>query len=289
MSYLFHILVLINIYVVLALSLNLLMGYTGLLSLCHAAFYCIGAYIGTLLMVNVGLGFWPAMGCAILGTTLLSFVISVPSLRLKGDYFVLASLGFQVIVFAVLYNWTAVTKGPYGIPGIPRPSVGGMTIGSPGAYFLFSGVIALICTGLFYLLGASPFGRVLKAIREDELAAAAIGKNVFRFKVTAFALAAGFAAIPGVLFASYMQYINPTSFTILESVFILSIIIIGGTGNVSGPVLGAVLLVILPEALRFIGMPDAVAANMRQIIYGLALIILLRYRSQGLLGKYDFT
>jgi len=289
MSYLFHILVLINIYVVLALSLNLLMGYTGLLSLCHAAFYGIGAYIGTLLMVDVGLGFWPAMGCAILGTTLLSFVISVPSLRLKGDYFVLASLGFQVIVFAVLYNWTAVTKGPYGIPGIPRPSVGGMTIGSPGAYFLFSGVIALICTGLFYLLGASPFGRVLKAIREDELAAAAIGKNVFRFKVTAFALAAGFAAIPGVLFASYMQYINPTSFTILESVFILSIIIIGGTGNVSGPVLGAVLLVILPEALRFIGMPDAVAANMRQIIYGLALIILLRYRSQGLLGKYDFT
>jgi len=175
MSYFFHVLVLINIYIVLALSLNLLVGYTGLLSLCHAAFYGIGAYIGTLLMVDGGLGFWPAMGCAIVGTALLSLLISLPSLRLKGDYFVLASLGFQVIVFAVLYNWTAVTEGSYGIPGIPRPTVAGMTIDSPGAYFLFTGVIALICTGLFYLLGASPFGRVLKAIREDELAAAALG------------------------------------------------------------------------------------------------------------------
>jgi len=289
MSYLLHVLIMINIYAILALSLNLLVGYTGLLSLCHAAFYGIGAYIGALLMVEGGLGFWPALGCAIVGTTILSFLISVPSLRLRGDYFVLASLGFQVIVFAVLYNWTAVTEGPYGIAGIPQPTVAGMTIGSPGAYFLFSGAIALICTGLFYLLGTSPFGRVLKAIREDELAAAALGKNVFRFKVTVFAISAGFAAIPGVLFAGYMQYVDPTSFTVLESVFILSIIIIGGTGNVSGPVLGAIFLVVLPEVLRFLGMPDAVAANMRQIIYGLALIVLLRYRPQGLLGEYDFT
>jgi branched-chain amino acid transport system permease protein len=288
MSYLLHILVMINIYAILSLSLNLLVGYTGLLSLCHAAFYGTGAYIGTLLMVNVGLGFWPALGGAIVGAALLSLLISVPSLRLKGDYFVLASLGFQVIVFAVFYNWTAVTKGAYGIPGIPRPTVAGMPVSSPGSYFLFSGIIAGICTGLLYMIGDSPFGRVLKAIREDELAAEALGKNVFRFKVVAFAIAAGFAAIPGVLFAGYMQYIDPTSFTILESIFILSIIIIGGTGNVSGPLLGAVLLVILPEGLRFLGMPDALAANMRQIIYGLVLIVLLRNRPQGLLGEYNF-
>lgn len=288
MSYLLHILVMINIYAILSLSLNLLVGYTGLLSLCHAAFYGIGAYVGTLLMVDVGLGFWPALGGAIVGTALLSFLISVPSLRLKGDYFVLASLGFQVIVFAVFYNWTAVTEGAYGIPGIPRPTVAGVTVSSPGSYFLFSGIIAGICTGLLYMIGDSPFGRVLKAIREDELAAEALGKNVFRFKVVAFAIAAGFAAIPGVLFAGYMQYIDPTSFTILESIFILSIIIIGGTGNVSGPLLGAVLLVILPEGLRFLGMPDALAANMRQIIYGLVLIVLLRNRPQGLLGEYNF-
>jgi len=289
MSYLLHILVLINIYVILALSLNLLVGYTGLLSLCHAAFYGIGAYIGTLLMVDGGLGFWPALGCAVLGTVLLSFPISMPSLRLKGDYFVLATLGFQVIVFAILYNWMSVTEGSYGIPGIPRPSVAGVPINSPGSYVLFSGAIALVCVGLLYLIGESPYGRVLKSIREDEMAAAALGKNLFWFKTSAFSIGAGFAAIPGVLFAGYMQYIDPTSFTILESVFILSIIIIGGTGNVSGPVLGAALLVIFPEALRFLGMPDALAANIRQIIYGLALIGLLRYRPQGLLGEYDFT
>jgi len=289
MNYLLHVLIMINIYAVLALSLNLLVGYTGLLSLCHAAFYGLGAYISTLLMVELGLGFWPALVLAVLGTVLLSFTISVPSLRLKGDYFVLASLGFQVIVFAVLYNWTDVTNGPHGIPGIPRPTLFGATIGSLPAYFAFTLATALVSTGLLYLIGRSPFGRVLKAIREDELVASALGKNTPRFKITVFAIAAGFAAVPGVLFAGYMRYIDPTSFTILESVFILSIIIIGGTGNVRGPLVGAVFLVILPEALRFLGMPDAIAANMRQIIYGLLIILIMRYRSQGLAGEYRLT
>lgn len=289
MNYLLHILIMVNLYAVLALSLNLLVGYAGLLSLCHAAFYGIGAYTGALLMVEIGLGFWPALFLAVAATVLLSFTISVPALRLKGDYFVLASLGFQVIVFAVLYNWTSLTRGPYGIPGIPQPTFLGIEIGSPLAYFFFTGVIALSCIGLLHLIGHSPFGRVLKSIREDEMAASALGKNVSRFKIKAFAIAAGFAAIPGVLFAGYISYIDPTSFTIMESIFILSIIIIGGTGNTAGPLLGAVLLLFLPEALRFLGMPDAIAANMRQVIYGLVIIIMLRFRPQGLRGEYRFA
>jgi len=289
MNYLLHTLVMVNIYAVLALSLNLLVGYAGLLSLCHAAFYGIGAYTGTLLMVEVGLGFWPALLLAVAATVLLSFTISVPALRLTGDYFVLASLGFQVIVFAVLYNWTGLTRGPYGIPGIPQPTFFGIEISSPLAYFLFTGAIALVCAGLLHLIGRSPFGRVLKAIREDEMAASALGKNVPRFKITAFAIAAGFAAVPGVLFAGHLRYIDPTSFTIMESVFILSIIIIGGTGNTIGPILGTLLLLFLPEALRFLGMPDAIAANMRQVIYGLVIIVMLRFRPQGLRGEYRFA
>ena len=289
MNYLLHILIMVNIYAVLALSLNLLVGYAGLLSICHAAFYGIGAYAGTLLMVDIGLGFWPAMLLAVVVTVLLSFTISVPALRLKGDYFVLASLGFQVITFAILYNWTGLTRGPYGISGIPQPNVLGFEINSPLAYFLFTGAIALVCIGLLYLIGHSPFGRVLKAIRDDEMGASALGKNVPRYKITAFAIAAGFAAVPGVLFAGYLQYIDPTSFTIMESVFILSIIIIGGTGNTIGPILGTVLLLFLPEALRFLGMPDAIAANMRQVIYGLVIIVMLRFRPQGLYGEYRFT
>lgn len=288
MNYLWHILVMINIYAILALSLNLVAGYTGLLSLCHAAFYGIGAYATTLLMMKAGWGFFPSLIFAILLTATLSLIIAVPSLRLKGDYFVLATLGFQIIVFTILYNWVSLTRGPYGIPGIPIPKVFGIEVNTVFRYFLFSGVIASACGLLLWMLKMSPFGRVLKAIREDEIAAAALGKNVPALKVTAFAIAAAFAAVPGALFAGYMRYIDPTSFTLMESVFIISIIIIGGAGNFVGPIAGAVFMVLLPEALRFLHIPDAIAANMRQIIYGLLLIVLMRYRPQGLLGEYEF-
>lgn len=277
-----------NIYSVLSLSLNLLVGYTGLLSLSHAAFYGIGAYISTLLMINLGLSFIPSLALSILGAILLSFTISIPSLRLKGDYFVLASLGFQIIVFTILYNWMDLTRGPYGIPGIPRPKVLGVQMDSITSYFIFSGFIAGICIGLQYLIGNSPFGRILRAIREDEIAASAMGKNIHQFKIKSFAIASGFASVSGVLFAGYMQYIDPTSFTLMESVFILSIIIIGGTGNISGPLIGTVLMIILPELLRFLKIPDSIAPNIRQIIYGILIIIIMRYKPQGLAGEYRF-
>jgi branched-chain amino acid transport system permease protein len=288
MSYLFHVLTMISIYSILALSLNLLIGYTGLLSLSHAAFYGIGAYIGTLAAINLGLPFFLSLLLAIAGTVAISFVVSLPSLRLKGDYFVLASLSFQTIVFVVLYNWIEVTRGPFGISNIPRPRLFGFTFSSDFSYFIFSSTIALVCLGLLYLIGQSPFGRLLKAIREDEMAVSALGKNITKLKVTAFAISAGFAAIAGMLFASYARYLDPTSFTLLESVFIVSIIIIGGAGNVSGPLIGTGVLVTLPEILRFIGIPNTIAPNMRQIIYGLLIILVLRFRPAGISGEYRF-
>ena len=288
MNYIFHILVMINIYSILALSLNLLVGYTGLLSLCHASFYGVGAYISTLLMMKAGLGFIPSFFLSIVGSVILSFVISVPSLRLRGDYFVLATLAFQIIIFTILYNWVDLTRGPYGIPGIPMPEFFGISVNSIFSYFLFSGFIALVCGILLYLIGNSPFGRVLKAIREDEIAISSLGKNIVNFKMTAFAISAGFAAIPGVLFAGYMRYIDPTSFTLSESIFILSIIIIGGTGNFSGPLIGTVLMIVLPEVLRFLAIPDSVAANLRQVIYGILIILIMRYMPQGIKGEYRF-
>ncbi len=288
MSYLWHILVMINIYAVLAVSLDLAVGYTGLLSLCHAAFYGIGAYASTLLMMKAGLGFLPAMILAIPITAALSYLIGLPSLRLRGDYFVLATLGFQVIVFSILYNWVGLTRGPYGIPGIPIPSVFGLQIDTVFRYFVFSGAIALLCLWLLRRLTSSPFGRLLKAVRDDEVAAAALGKNVPRVKMLAFAIGAAFAAVPGALFAGYMRYIDPTSFTLMEAIFILSIVVIGGAGSFYGAITGAAFLVILPEALRFLQIPDAVAANLRQIIYGLLLILLMRFRPQGFFGEYEF-
>jgi len=288
MNYLLHILIMINIYVMLTLSLNIVVGYSGLLSFCQAAFYGIGAYTATLLMMNFGLGFIPSLIFAIIITMILSFIIGVPSLRLRGDYFVLATLGFQIIVFVILYNWISLTRGPYGIPGIPQPDVWGWKVNSLVEYFFLTSILGGMVWGLMFLILKSPFGRVLKAIREDEIAVAALGKNVPKLKTQSFVLGASFAAIPGVLFATYMRYIDPTSFTLTESIFILSIIIIGGTGNFSGPVVGSIILVILPEILRFLQIPDSIAANMREIIYGTILILLLRYRPQGILGEYQF-
>ena len=288
MNYLWHILTLITIYVILGMSLNLAVGYTGLLSMCHAAFYGIGAYATTLLMMNAGWAFFPALLGAVLVTTACSLVIAIPSLRLRGDYFVLATLGFQIIVFSILYNWVDFTRGPYGIPGIPVPTVLGRPLESISSYFLFSLLFASICGLLLWAIKVSPFGRTLRAIREDEMAAASLGKNVPRFKTRAFVISAAFAAVPGALFACYMRYIDPTSFTLSESVFILSIVIIGGAGSLAGPVVGAALMVILPEVLRFLQIPDSIAANMRQIIYGLSLILLMRYRPQGIAGEHTF-
>lgn len=288
MNYVLHIITMINIYIILALSLNLLVGYNGLISLCQAAFYGIGAYISTLVIMKTGIGFIPAILISLLGSALLSLLISIPSIRLKGDYFVLSSLGFQIIVFTILYNWVDITRGPYGIPGIPRPEIFGFTINSVAAYALFSGIFALICAFLIYLIGNSPFGRVLKAIREDEMATSALGKNVVKFKIVCFAISAAFASISGALFAGYMRYIDPTSFTLMESVFILSIVIIGGTGNIKGPILGAILLLVLPELLRFLNLPDSIAPNVRQIIYGLLIILIMRFRPQGILGEYQY-
>jgi branched-chain amino acid transport system permease protein len=288
LNYLWHILVLISLYALLAMSLNLVVGYTGLMSLCHAAFYGIGAYTTTLLMMRADWQFFPALLAAVLLSGLLSLLIGIPTLRLRGDFLVLATLGFQVIVFSILYNADSLTNGPYGIPGIPTPRLAGLEVNTPFRYCLFAGAFAGALGLLLRALVMSPFGRVLKAIREDEIAAAAMGKNVPALKMTVFAIAAAFAAVPGALFAGYLRYIDPTSFTTAESIFILAIVVIGGAGSLAGPVIGAVLMILLPEALRFLHLPEAVAANLRQIIYGLLLIVLMRVRPQGLQGKYGF-
>ena len=288
MNYFFHILIMIAIYLILTLSLNLLMGFTGLFSLAHAAFYAIGAYISTLLMVKMGFNFFLTLPLVILGAMILAVIIAIPSLRLKGDYFLLSTLAFQIIVFSILYNWISLTRGPYGIPGIPKPRIFGFEFKEIPQYLILAGSIALLISLIFKRIYFSPFGRVLKSIREDEIVANALGKNTTKFKISAFIISGGLAAIAGSLYASYVTYIDPTSFTLDESIFIISIIIIGGAGNFKGPLIGTIIMIFLPEILRFLRIPDTIAANMRQIIYGLLLIIFMRIRPQGILGEYKF-
>lgn len=288
MSYIFHILIMISIYIILSLSLNLPVGYAGLLSLAQAAFYGIGAYIVTLLMMNLGMNFFFALVIAIIFSSVLSLLVSYPSIRLKGDYFILSSFAFQIIVFTILYNWVDLTRGPYGIPGIPRPELLGIKFDNLYKFFVLSGGMALGVYLLAKRLYSSSFGLALKAIREDELSATSIGKNVTRFKILSFAISSGIAAIGGALYASYVTYIDPTSFSLDESIFILSVVIVGGSGNLRGPVIGSLLMILLPEGLRFLGIPSSAAANVRQIIYAMVLILLMKYRPQGIAGEYQF-
>jgi branched-chain amino acid transport system permease protein len=288
MEYLLHILILIGIYTVLTISLDLLAGHTGLLSIAHAAFYGLGAYASALLAVEKGAPFLVGVVAGMATAAAVSLMVSLPSLRLHDDYFVIATFGFQVILFSVFNNWVGVTRGPLGIPGIPRPTVFGIAFRSHSEFLILAGIFVLLAYFVVMRLTNGPYGRVLRAIREDEVYAQALGKNTFRFKVAAFAVSAALAASAGSLYAHYITYIDPTSFTTMESILVISMVIIGGAGSLWGPPLGAVVLVVLPEALRFIGMPASIAANLRQILYGGLLVLFMIARPRGLVGRYGF-
>jgi branched-chain amino acid transport system permease protein len=286
MEYLLHILILIGIYVILSLSLNLIAGYTGLLSMAHAAFYGVGAYVAALMALEFQSPFLLNMLCAVVLSGLLGALVGIPSLRIRDDYFVIATFAFQVITFSVLNNWVSFTGGPMGLPGIPQPTIFGLQVSSHLGFLILVGVFCVLTVWVTHRIVGSPFGRVLKAIREDEVFAQSAGKNVAAYKVLVFVIGAGMAAVAGVMYAHYISFIDPTSFTVMESIFILSIVIIGGAGSLWGPVVGAVVLVVLPELLRFIGLPSSVAANLRQIIYGGLLVAFMMWRPRGFLGEY---
>jgi branched-chain amino acid transport system permease protein len=285
MDYYLHLAIVFSIYGILGISLNLVVGYTGLLSVTHAAFYGIGAYSTAILLTRTDVGFFLSIPLAMVIAAAISLGIGVVLSRFSDDYYALGSFGFNVIIVSVLLNWSDLTKGPLGIPGIPRPELFGVDL--TGARFL---LLALLCLAAVYALShlivTSSFGRVLKAIREDQDAIQVFGYNVLWFKLTIFVASAAMAAVAGSLLATYLTYIDPSSFSLLESVFILAIIILGGLSSLNGAVLGAAALVLLPELLRFVGFPAEIAGQMRQLVYGLLLIVLMVYRPQGLVGEY---
>jgi len=288
MEYVLHILILIAIYITLSVSLNLIAGYAGLLSIAHAALYGVGAYVAALMALKLHSPFLANLICALILSGLLGALVGTPALRIRDDYFVVATFAFQVITFSVLNNWVSFTGGPMGLPGIPQPVIFGWKVSSHVEFLLVVGLLCVISFWVCRRIVNSPFGRVLKMIREDEVFAQAAGKNVAAYKVLIFVMGAGMAAVAGVMYAYYISFIDPTSFTVTESIFIISIVIIGGAGSLWGPVVGAVVLVTLPELLRFIGLPSSVAANIRQILYGAALVAFMMWRPQGLLGEYAF-
>ncbi|MFA6243923.1 MAG: branched-chain amino acid ABC transporter permease [Candidatus Hydrogenedentales bacterium] len=288
MGYIEHFAVVAAIYSVIAVSFNLVAGYTGQLSLAPAAFYGIGAYVVALMALRLQTPFLLNMGCAIVVCAIAGALVGIPSLRIRDEYFVIATFAFQVIVFSVLNNAVSLTGGPTGLAGIPSPVVLGWEISSRLDYLLLSGAFAAVSFWICKRLVQSPYGQVLKVIREDERYAQANGKNVAACKISIFTASAAITAAAGVIYAHYISFIDPSSFTIMESIFIISVVIIGGAGSLWGPVVGAIVLVSLPEILRFVGLPSSVAANMRQILYGGALVACMMWRPQGLIGEFSF-
>jgi branched-chain amino acid transport system permease protein len=285
-AYLMHLLVLIGIYAILAMSLNLAMGYTGLLNIGHVAFYGIGAYTSALLALSLGLPFWFGLIAAGIVAAIFGILLAIPTLKLRGDYLALATLGFAIIAEAVMRNWVSLTKGPLGLPGIPKPSIFGYSISATGAYLVLVLIFALLTYLFMRHITRTPFGRVLKAIREDELVARSLGKNSTKFKTIALATSAFFAGIAGSLYAHYITFIDPSSFTVMESILIISMIIVGGLSSVEGSIVGAIILLLLPEPLRFLPLPSYAIGALRQIIYALLLILLLILKPGGFLGEF---
>ena len=286
MEYLFHLIILFSIYAILGLSLNLIVGYTGLLSVTHASFYGIGAYATAILLTQTDIGFILSV---LLGITIASVVaLAIGSVlsRFNGDYYALGSLGFCVITFSVFLNWDSLTRGPLGISGIPKPELFGLSFSSGMLFAVLAVCTLVLAYGICRFVASASFGRVLKAIREDEHAIQVFGYRTLWYKLVVFVISAAVAAVAGALFASYVTYIDPSTFTIIESIFVLAIVILGGLGSLRGSLLGALLLVLLPELLRFVGFPPEIAGQMRELTYGVILIVLMLYCPRGLIGEY---
>ena len=275
-------------YVVLGLGLNIVVGQAGLLNLGYVAFYAAGAYTYALLYQHFGFGFWVALPLGALAATLLGILLALPVLRLRGDYLAIVTLGFGEITRIILENWNDFSFGPSGISGIPRPGFFGMEMSIHHAtiylYFLMI-ILCLITIFVVNRLQNSRIGRALIALREDEIACQAMGIDKTRIKLTAFALGSTWAGIVGVIFAAKTTFVNPGSFTFLESAMILSIVVLGGMGSITGIIIGALLLILLPEYLRAF-------SDYRMLLFGIIMVLMMIFRPQGIIpGKrrtYEF-
>lgn len=276
------IMTLTSMYVILALGLNIVVGQAGLLNLGYVAFYAIGAYTYAILSTTFGLSFWPGLiaGGSVAG--IFAVVLGMPTLRLRGDYFAIVTLGLGEITRIILNNWDRVTGGPNGIANIGRPVIAGYELHTTLDFTYLILALTIITIFAMHRLIASRIGRAWIAIREDEVAAEAMGVNTYRMKLLAFVIASVLAGIVGVFFAAKMAFVSPESFTFFESVLILCMVVLGGMGSIPGIILGALLLITLPEIFRDF-------QDYRMLAFGAALVAMMVFRPQGLLGTVKNT
>lgn len=276
-SYLQHVAIMMGIFIVLASSLNLIIGFTGMFSLAHAAFYGIGAYTSALLAINLDLPFWITMPAAGIMAGLFGALIGLATLRLRETFLVFGTLAFGEIVRIIIMNWISLTRGPMGIPGIPVPRIFGFPLRNYVYYYYLVLVFTVVSVILISRIYNSKVGRAFVAIREDEIGASTMGVYIFKYKVLAFTIGCTFAGLAGAFYAHFVRFISADQFGASESFAILTMVALGGTGSIAGPVVGAAILLLFPEVFRFL-------AEYRMVVYGLTLILVMMFKPEGIAG-----
>lgn len=279
-SYYMGILCRILLYATLAGSLNAINGYSGQTCIGHAGFFCIGAYCEAILATRLGLSFWMVLPVAGIVTAIFGGVVALPTLKMKGIYLSIVTLGFSEIVRLVALNWEGLTGGPMGIKGIPVPTIFGLQFSGSKTYYYIFLAVAVLFVFITGRVIRSRVGRAWTAIREDELAAKSLGVQTRFYKATNFMYGAFWAGIAGAAYAPYVRFIDSTMFSLDEGFNILSMVIIGGQGTLVGPVVGSVIVNLLTELLRPVG-------QWRMVAYGLLIILMMWWRPQGLVGASD--
>lgn len=279
--YIIRLAILSGIFIILSLSLNLLTGFAGQISLGHIAFYGIGAYTAAILSKNFGVNFILCMLAAMLISGLFGLLLGLPTLKLGGYYLAIVTMGFAEIVRLVELNWIELTNGPLGILNIPKPELFGIKLSSPKAYYFICLILVLLTLFVIKNILNSRIGFALGTVRGDDNASKFMGVNVFRYKIMAFIISAAIAGMSGAFFAQYVTFVDPTSFAADQSTLVLIMIIFGGIGSLPGSIIGAVVLTIIPELLRGL-------AEYRMLIYGVVLVFMMLVRPEGLLGKVNF-
>ena len=280
MEYVASLLVLVGLYVILASSFNLIIGFGGLISIAHPIFFALGAYTVGVLSTQFGLHPVLSVAAGFAISMAFSFMLSLPSLRISGDYLLITSIGFQLGLLEIIKNLDFV-GGASGLGGIPNVVQGNRNL-------VFAGIaltIALVVVLAIRALVRGPYGRAIQAMRDDELAFLALGRNAMNIKIAIFALGSGVAGIAGGLYAYYYQYVTPDQFQILQSAMILTMVVVGGMGSVLGPVVGAVLLLLLPEAITFLNLPSGIMGPLQGVIFTSLVILFLFLRPQGLVAS----
>ena len=280
-DYLSVLLILTALNALLALGFNLVLGYGGLLSVAQPMLYAVGAYTGALLTLHTGVPVWLAIVLGGGAAVVASLLLSLPSLRVSGDYFVLASLAAQLGVLQIVSN-VDVTGGPSGLGGMPALIAGGART---ALVPLVLGVLVLIVIALLAVVMRGGYGRMVTAMRDDEEAVLALGRNTRLIKVTLFAVGSGIAGVTGGLYAHIFQYVTPSQFDITSSSAMLTMVVVGGTATIWGPLIGAAILTVLPQAITFLDLPASVSGPLQGILYTLLVLGFLFLRPQGILGS----